>query len=211
MFYSIRDDGICSGMITPKHGELIQDAICRELGVEGINETEFFNPKMLTAVDDKYEGMVMLGRLRHSPEERENIIANVLTCRPENKWCYGPYVLVYRRGGYLVAIPDNLRSRVLSLIMELSGSVTGYGLEEHEEPQNSGDADFMLELEKLRSEQYKTECEKWMHIADLGSAYIFRIKGATEKPEEEWTSATIHTVQDLVEEYITKREELKNE
>lgn len=120
MLFDLHDDGIASAVV-PYPGETVEECICRLLGINDIQEAEWFDPKYLNARLDAAK-LVMLGRRGHKPGEGENMIANILTGKPEQEWCYGPYVIVTRYGGDFVQLTADC-GFVANVIQKLSGIV----------------------------------------------------------------------------------------
>ena len=120
MLFCVRDDGIASA-VNPYPGETVEGCICRLLDINDIQEAEWFDPKYLNDRLD-VKRLVMLGRRGHKPGEGENMIANILTGKPEFEWCYGPYVVVARYGADFVQLPAEC-GFVADVIQKLSGIV----------------------------------------------------------------------------------------
>lgn len=120
MLFDLHDDGIASAVI-PKPGQTVEECILEQLGVRSMDDVEWFDPKYLNDRLD-VKRLVMLGRRGHKPGEGENMIANILTGKPEFEWCYGPYVVVARYGADFVQLPAEC-GFVADVIQKLSGIV----------------------------------------------------------------------------------------
>lgn len=105
MLISLHDSGVISEVI-PKPGQSISECLLEELEVSGLSELEYFVPRLLRGRNDEKDGVcVMLGRRHHTPTEKENYVADIITGLPDLRWCYGTYIIVYQRGSELVDIP----------------------------------------------------------------------------------------------------------
>lgn len=123
MLISLHASGAVSEVI-PKPGKTIEECLLEELGVDGLSEIEYFNPRMLRDRDgDNYGRFAMYGRRFHKPEEEENYVADIVTGMPEKKWCYGPYVIAFEKNGQISGIPKDclaVAANVVQTVAEMT-------------------------------------------------------------------------------------------